>query len=39
MKSTLAVVEQIQALRWQEQSNKVIKIEINEEIRKSGFNK
>ena len=39
MKFTLAVVEQIQAFKWQRQLNKVIKIEINEEIRKSDFNK
>ena len=39
MKSTLAVVEQIQALRWQRQSDKVIKIEINKEMRKNDFNK
>ena len=38
MKSTLTVVEQIQALRQQRQSDKVIEIEINEEMRKSGFN-
>ena len=39
MKSTLAVVEQIQALRQQRQSDKVIKIEINKKMRKSDFNK
>ena len=38
MKSTLMVVEQIQALRQQRQSDKVIEIEINEEIRKNDFN-
>ena len=38
MKSTLAVVEQIQALRQQRQSDKIIEIEINEKIRKSDFN-
>ena len=38
MKSTLAVVEQIQALRWQRQSDKIIEIKINKEMRKSGFN-
>ena len=38
MKSTLAVVEQIQALRQQRQSDKAIKMKINEEITKSGFN-
>ena len=38
MKSTLVVVKQIQALRWQGQSDKVIKIEINEKMRKSNFN-
>ena len=39
MKSTLTVVEQIQALRQQGQSDEVIKIEINEKMKKSGFNK
>ena len=38
MKFTLAVVKQIQALRQQKQLNKVIKIKINEEMRKNGFN-
>ena len=38
LKSTLAVVEQIQALRWQGQSDEAIKIKINKIIRKSGFN-
>ena len=38
MKSTLAVVKYIQALRQQKQLNKVIKIEINGKMRKSGFN-
>ena len=38
MKSTLAVVEQIWALRQQRQSNKIIKIEINKKMEKSGFN-
>ena len=38
MKSTLAVVEQIQALKQQRQSDKVIEIEINEEMRKNDFN-
>ena len=38
MKSTLAVVKQIQALRQQKQSDKTIKIKINEEMRKSDFN-
>ena len=39
MKSTLAVVEWIWALRWQGQSDKAIEVEISEEMRKSGFNK
>ena len=38
MKSTLMVVKWIQALRQQGQLNKIIKIEINEEMRKSDFN-
>ena len=38
MKSILAVVEQIQALRQQEQSDEAIKIKINEEMKKSDFN-
>ena len=38
MKSTLAVVEWIQALRQQGQSDKAIEIEINKEMRKNGFN-
>ena len=38
MKSTLAVVEQIQALKQQRQSNKAIKIEISKEMRKNDFN-
>ena len=38
MKSTLAVVEWIWALRQQGQSDEAIEIEINEEIRKNGFN-
>ena len=37
MKSILAVVERIQALRWQGQSDEAIKIEINEEMRKNDF--
>ena len=37
MKSTLAVVEQIQAFRWQRQSDEAIEIEINKEMRKNGF--
>ena len=39
MKSTLAEVEQIWSLRWQEQSDKTIEIKINEKMKKSGFNK
>ena len=39
MKSTLAVVEQIWALRWQGQSDEVIEIEINEKMKKSNFDK
>ena len=39
LKSTLIIVEQIQALRQQKKSNKVIKIEISKEIRKNNFNK
>ena len=39
MKSTLMIVEQIQTLRWQRQSDEIIQIEINEEMRKSDFNK
>ena len=39
MKSTLMVVKWIQALRWQRQSNEIIEIEINEKMRKSGFDK
>ena len=38
MKSTLAVVEQIWALKWQGQLNETIEIEINKEMRKNGFN-
>ena len=38
MKSTLMVVEQIWALRQQGQSDEVIKIKINEEMRKNDFN-
>ena len=38
MKSTLAVVKWIQALRWQRQSDEIIKIKINKEMRKSNFN-
>ena len=38
MKSTLAVMEQIQALRQQRQLDKIIKIKINKEIKKSDFN-
>ena len=38
MKSTLMVVEQIWALRWQRQLNKAIKIEISKEMRKNDFN-
>ena len=37
MKFTLMVVERIWALRWQGQSDEVIEIEINEEMRKNGF--
>ena len=37
MKSILTVVEWIQALRWQRQSDKAIQIEINEEIKKNDF--
>ena len=39
MKSTLTVVEQIQALKQQRQSDKVIEIKINKEMRKNDFNK
>ena len=39
MKSTLAVVEQIWALKQQRQSDKAIEIKINEKMRKSNFNK
>ena len=38
MKSTLVVVEWIWALKWQGQSDKVIKIKINEKMRKNDFN-
>ena len=38
MKFTLAVVEQIQALRWQKQLNKAIEIKINEKMKKNNFN-
>ena len=38
MKSTLAVVEWIWALKQQRQSDKVIKIKINEEMKKNDFN-
>ena len=38
MKSTLMIVEQIQALKQQRQSNKAIKIEINKKMKKSNFN-
>ena len=38
MKSTLAVVEQIWALRQQGQSDEVIEIKINEKMKKNGFN-
>ena len=38
MKSTLTVVEQIQAFKQQRQLDKVIEIEINKEMRKNGFN-
>ena len=38
MKSTLAVVERIQALRQQGQSDEAIEIEISEEMKKSDFN-
>ena len=31
------VVEQIQALRWQRESDEAIRIEINEELRESDF--
>ena len=37
MKSTLAVVEQIQTFRQQRQSDEVIQIEINEKMKKSDF--
>ena len=39
MKFTLMIVEQIQALRWQRQLDKVIKIKINKEMKKSDFDK
>ena len=39
MKFTLVVVEWIQALRWQRQSDKAIKMKINKEMRKNDFNK
>ena len=39
MKSTLVVVEWIQALRWQRQSDEIIEIKINEKMKKSDFNK
>ena len=39
MKSILMIVEQIQALRQQRQSDEIIKIEINKKMRKNGFNK
>ena len=38
MKFTLAVIEQIQAFKQQKQSDKIIEIEINKEIRKNDFN-
>ena len=38
MKFTLAVVEQIQALKQQEQSDETIKIKISEKMKKSNFN-
>ena len=38
MKSTLTVVEQIWAFRQQGQSDEIIEIKINKEIRKSDFN-
>ena len=38
IKSTLAVVEQIWALRQQGQSDEVIEMKINKEMRKSDFN-
>ena len=38
MKSTLMVVEWIQALKWQRQSDEVIKIKINKEMKKNDFN-
>ena len=37
MKSTLMIVEQIWALRWQRQSDEIIKIEINKEMKKNDF--
>ena len=33
------IVEWIQALRWQEKSDEVIRIEINKKMRKNNFNK
>ena len=38
MKFTLAVMEQIQALKQQKQLNEIIKIKINKEIKKNDFN-
>ena len=38
MKSTLVIVEWIQALRQQKQSDKTIEIEINKKMKKSDFN-
>ena len=38
MKSTLAVVEWIQVLRQQRQSDEIIQIKINKEMRKNDFN-
>ena len=38
MKSTLTVVEQIQAFKQQKQSDEAIEIKISEEMRKNGFN-
>ena len=38
MKSILTVVEWIQALRQQRQSDEIIEIKINKKIKKSNFN-
>ena len=38
MKSILTVVEQIQALRQQGQSDEIIEIKINKKMKKNGFN-